>query len=65
MVSIHHRPTHIEDQTEIGHLEGDLVMGSRPSADATLVDRKARYVRLVNLPSSFGELPLEQRLSLT
>lgn len=78
MVSIHHRPAHIEERTEVGHWEGDLVMGSRPSAVATLVDRKTRYVRLVHLPNgikadvvrqaltlSFSGLPAEQRRSLT
>ncbi|MCQ1953645.1 IS30 family transposase [Arthrobacter sp. zg-Y238] len=78
MVSIHRRPTDIEQRTEIGHWEGDLVMGARPSAIATLVDRKTRYVRLVQLPngikadvvrtaltSTFRGLPAEQRLSLT
>lgn len=60
------------------HWEGDLVMGSRPSAVTTLVDRKTRYVRLVHLPdgikadvvrtaltANFRGLPAEQRLSLT
>ena len=78
MVSIHHRPSHIEERNEVAHWEGDLVMGARPSASATLVDRKTRYVRLVQLPdgikadvvraaltSSFRGLPAEQRLSLT
>ncbi|MPY10743.1 IS30 family transposase [Arthrobacter bussei] len=78
MVSIHARPASIEERTEVGHWEGDLVMGSRPSAVATLVDRKTRYVRLVRLPngikanvvraaltSSFRALPEGQRLSLT
>ncbi|WP_104118393.1 IS30 family transposase [Arthrobacter sp. B1805] len=78
MVSIHHRPASIENRTEVGHWEGDLVMGSRPSAIATLVDRKSRYVRLVHLPdgikadvvrqaltTSFRDLPAGQRRSLT
>jgi IS30 family transposase len=78
MVSIHHRPASTEERTEVGHWEGDLVMGSRPSAVATLVDRKTRYVRLVQLPdgikadvvrqaltSNFRGLPAGQRRSLT
>ncbi|MHA7279852.1 IS30 family transposase [Arthrobacter sp. MDT2-2] len=78
MVSIHSRPAHIEERTQVGHWEGDLVMGSRPSAIATLVDRRTRYVRLVHLTdgikadviraaltANFRELPAEQRLSLT
>jgi IS30 family transposase len=78
VVSIHHHPASIEDRTEVGHWEGDLVMGLRPSAVATLVDRKTRYVRLVQLPdgikadvvrqaltSNFRSLPAGQRRSLT
>ncbi|WP_218833773.1 hypothetical protein [Rhodococcus sp. ACPA4] len=30
-----------------GHLEGDLVIGSKNSQVATLVDRKARFVKIV------------------
>lgn len=49
MVSIHDRPGTIETRTEVGHWEGDLVMGRRPSAVATLVERSTRTVRLVKL----------------
>lgn len=54
MVSIHDRPAHIETRLEVGHREGDLVMGRRPSAVATLVERSTRTVRLVKLQGIKG-----------
>lgn len=54
MVSIHDRPEQIETRTEGGHWAGDLVMGRRPSAVATLVERTTRTVRLVKLDGIKG-----------
>jgi transposase, IS30 family len=61
-----------------GHWEGDLVLGKRPSAVATLVERTTRSVLLVALPAGWraeqvrpalttamGRLPERLRRSLT
>ena len=50
MTSIRDRPATVTDRVEVWHWEGDLVMGKRPSAVATLVERATRYVRVVPLP---------------
>jgi IS30 family transposase len=78
MVMISERPPEVEDRAVPGHWEGDLLMGGRTSAIATLVERQTRYVQLVALPDgpgaievcealkqSIGTLPIQLRRSLT
>ena len=48
---IEDRPASAEDRSVTGHLEGDLVIGSKNSQVATLVDRKARYLTIVATPT--------------
>ena len=53
MTSIRDRPAVVTERVEVGHWEGDLVMGRRPSAVATLVERATRYVRVVPLHDGY------------
>ena len=49
-VSIDQRPKQVETRLEIGHWEGDLMIGMRQSsAIGTLVERKARYTCIIKL----------------
>jgi len=78
-VSIHDRPAIIEGREEIGHWEGDLVIGKdHGSAIGTLVERTSRFTIIVELPSgktsdevvkAFGKalepIPAHMKKSLT
>ena len=49
-VSIDNRPKHIELRQEVGHWEGDLVIGkNHKSAIGTIVERKSRYTLIIKL----------------
>lgn len=78
MVSINERSCAANTRSEGGHLEGDLVFGSRPSSVATLVDRQTRFTHVVALPDGYRaetvadalivylrQLPPHRRRSLT
>jgi IS30 family transposase len=77
-INIRERPAEANDRAVPGHWEGDLLMGKRMHAMATLVERKTRFVMLVALPDGhradqvadalahrIGTLPEQLRRSLT
>ena len=79
MRSIHDRPAAVTSRRQIGHWEGDLIVGGgQRAAVATLVERKTRATMLVPLPQGytarllgdaliglFSRLPAPLRRSLT
>ncbi len=77
-LNIRERPAEADDRAVPGHWEGDLLMGKRMHAMATLVERKTRFVMLIALPDGHAadvvadalankivELPEQLRRSLT
>ncbi len=55
-ISIEDRPGHIELRLEVGHWEGDLMIGiGQKSAIGTIVERKTRYTFIVKLENRKSE----------
>lgn len=51
------RPTHIERRKQVGHWEGDTVIGAGHSqAIVTLVERKSGYAKIIKVPNKTAEL---------
>jgi hypothetical protein len=80
MTMIAQRPIEVEDRVQVGHWEGDLIMGpSNRTAIGTLIERRTRFVILLAFPgavatadavrhaitTAFATLPAGLRRTLT
>jgi transposase, IS30 family len=80
MTMISERPPEVEDRIQLGHWEGDCIVGAGSrSAIGTLVERRTRYLVLVHIPTgrptaeamrhgittALGRLPAHLRRTLT
>ena len=77
-VMISARPRVVETRTQVGHWEGDLLVGNRTTAVVTLVEPKTRFLVMAALPANrtaealntavaaqLGRFPKSLRRSLT
>jgi transposase, IS30 family len=80
MTMIADRPAEVDDRVQVGHWEGDCIMGvGNRSAIGTLVERSTRYLILIHIPTgrptaeamrtgittALARLPAELRRTLT
>jgi IS30 family transposase len=63
MKTIHQRPAIVETREQIGHWEGDLIIGGgQRSAIATLVERKSRLTLLTSMRAGYSAQKLGDQL---
>jgi len=66
MKTIHQRPAVVETREQIGHWEGDLIIGGgQRSAIATLVERKSRLTLLLSMREGYSAQQLGDELIAT
>lgn len=60
-VNISQRPKHVELRQEVGHWEGDLIIGlGQKSAIGTIVERKTRYTFIIKLENRKSQTVTQQ-----
>jgi IS30 family transposase len=76
-IPITERPIHINNRSQLGHWEADLIIGNGRSALQVLVERKSRFTKLVKIPdksanaassaicSALSDFPIGLKRSIT